>query len=671
MKKDKKHGKKKNNGQRNFGTAEIIKKTAKSYTGIIEIKKNGNGKVVSHEIQGDIFIPRIYVNDAYDGDEVEFVLIQTPKYFEIEGKVIKVTKRTNTEFVGEIMRINNILYVICDNGLKVRMSKKKVEKKWEELVDGTIVVIDVDDWRDQTTAHIIEVLGSKEDPHVSLKKIARKYGFAEEFSKEIQDSLDQYTQEFITHKIADRTDIRHEKVFTIDPADAKDFDDAITLVKLPDGSFDLGVHIADVSAYIPEGGPLDMEAAARGTSLYMPSSVVPMLPRKLSNYLCSLNPDVERLAFSCFMRLSKDGEIQKYHFKETVMKSAFRFNYEEYQNLLDAALKDEPTDPKYDDFRQIALWSKELKDILRNKRFKEGGIDFDIPEIKVVVDEEGKTVDIHRYELHESNNIIEDFMLAANRCAAHFLSSKDDKLPGVYRIHDKPSIEKINDFFEEMEANGIHVKPAKDPTDHFYLQELLKMIKESPNGDYLANNFLRAMMKAKYSTDNIGHYGLAFDLYTHFTSPIRRYPDLMVHRLIKKHLKRLPINKERDSKRVVQGLCMLASEREMKAIKAEYEARDLKIVEFMTDKIGKKYEAVIVTIMPYGAYVRMKEWPVEGLVRARDQNKDLYEYNDRKRLFKGKRTGDELSVGKEVTVILKGVSRELLTIDFDLVKDAK
>jgi ribonuclease R len=259
-------------------------------------------------------------------------------------------------------------------------------------------------------------------------------------------------------------------------------------------------------------------------------------------------------------------------------------------------------------------------------------------------------------------------MLAANKCAAHFLHSKEDRLPGVYRIHEKPSLEKINDFFEDMAASGIKFKIPDDPTNHFYMQDLLKIIKGSPNGDYLANNFLRAMMKAKYSTDNIGHYGLAFELYTHFTSPIRRYPDLMVHRLIKKHLKRLSINKSRDNKKFVQSLCMLASEREIKAIKAEYEARDLKIVEFMADKIGKKFEAVIVTIMPYGVYVRMKEWPVEGLVRARDQHKDLFEYDDKRRLFKGRKTGEELSVGKEVMVLLKGVSRELLTIDFDLVK---
>jgi len=367
------------------------------------------------------------------------------------------------------------------------------------------------------------------------------------------------------------------------------------------------------------------------------------------------------------MKINSSGEITGYHFKETVMKSAFRFNYEEFQNLLDAALKGEKTDPKYDEFRQIAVWSKELKDILRTKRFKEGGIEFELPEIKVVVDENGKTIDIHRYELHESNNIIEDFMLAANRCAAHFLSTKEDKLPGVYRIHDRPSLDKIADFFEELEANGIIPPATDDPTDHFYMQKLLTIIKDSPSGDYLANNFLRTMMKAKYSTDNIGHYGLAFDLYTHFTSPIRRYPDLMVHRLIKKHIKRLSVNKARDNKRVIQGLCMLASEREVKAIKAEYEARDLKIIEFMVDKIGKTYEAVIVTVMPYGTYVRMKEWPVEGLVRTRDQHKDLYEYDDKKKVFKGRRTGDELFVGKEINVKLKGVNKELLTIDFDIV----
>ncbi len=668
MKKDKRHEKASRKLYEPPKPKDYIRKNERSYTGIIEIKKNGSGKVTSNEIEGTVFIPRIYVNDAYDGDEVEFVLIQTPKFWDIEGKIVRILKRDKTEYVGEIKYISGAMHVICDNGLNVRLNKKKVEKKWEELKEGTVVVIDIDDWRDQATAHIIEVLGNKEDPHVSLTKIARKYGFVEEFSKQIQDSLEQYSQEFVTHLIPDRTDIRHEKIFTIDPADAKDFDDAISINKLPDGTFDLGVHIADVSAYIPEGGILDQEAAARGTSLYLPSSVIPMLPRKLSNYLCSLNPDVERLSFSCFMRINKEGEITNYHFKETVMKSAFRFNYQEFQQLLDSALAGKETDAVYKDFRQLALWSKELKDILKSKRIREGGIEFDLPEIKVVIDEEGRTIDIHRYQLYESNSIIEDFMLAANKCAAHFLHSKEDRLPGVYRIHEKPSLEKINDFFEDMAASGIKFKIPDDPTNHFYMQDLLKLIKESPNGDYLANNFLRAMMKAKYSTDNIGHYGLAFELYTHFTSPIRRYPDLMVHRLIKKHLKRLSINKSRDNKKFVQSLCMLASEREIKAIKAEYEARDLKIVEFMADKIGKKFEAVIVTIMPYGVYVRMKAWPVEGLVRARDQHKDNFEYDDKRRLFKGRRSGEELSVGKEVIVLLKGVSRELLTIDFDLVK---
>ncbi len=640
----------------------------KTYTGTIQLRKNGNGRVTSNEIEGNIFIPRIYANDAYDGDEVEFALIRTPKFYDIEGKVIRILKRENTEFVGIIKHINNMLYAVCDNGLKVKLNKKKTEKKWRELEDGTIVVIDVDDWKDQVNAHVIEVLGSKEDPHVSLMAIARKHGFKDAFPKEVEEALNGYTQEFVTHKIPDRTDIRHEKVFTIDPKDAKDFDDAISIKKLDDGSYDLGVHIADVSSYITEGSALDIEAASRGTSLYLPSSVIPMLPRKLSNYLCSLNPEVERLAFSCFMRISKEGEISNYHFKETVIRSDFRFDYKEFQNVIDRALNSEETDPKYEDFLKEAVWSKELKDILREKRFREGGIEFDLPEIKVVVDEDGKTVDIHRYELFEANNIIEDFMLAANRCAAHFLHSKENKLPGVYRIHDRPSQDKVSDFFEELEANGITPPPTNDPTDHFYMQKLLSVIKDSPSGDYLANSFLRTMMKAKYSTDNIGHYGLAFDLYTHFTSPIRRYPDLMVHRLIKKHIKRLSVNKARDNKKFIQSLCMQCSDREIKAIKAEYEARDLKIIEFMTDKVGKKYCATVVTVMPYGVYVRMHDWPVEGLVRSRDQKNDHYEYDDKKKIFKGRRTGEELFVGKELNVILKGVNEELLTLDFDLVK---
>ncbi|MCK5761080.1 MAG: RNB domain-containing ribonuclease, partial [Candidatus Delongbacteria bacterium] len=427
------------------------KKESRTYEGIIQLKKNGSGRVNCFDIAANVFIPSIYTNGAFDNDKVEISLIESPKFFDVEGKVVRVLERSTSQYVGEIHIKNDQYFTACGNGMVIRLKKKKVEKKWKNIKEGILVVIEIDDWHDPITAHIVEVLGEKSDPHISLKRIARKYGFREEFSKKIMDSLDGYSQEFIGQKLAERTDLRHETIFTIDPTDAKDFDDAISIKKHDDGSFDLGVHIADVTSYIDEDSPLDKEAAYRGCSLYLPSSVVPMLPRKLSNYLCSLNPDVDRLAFSCFMRIDPKGNILKYHFKETVINSAMRFDYINFQQLFATLEKGEEPEEKYTDFKDLVKWSYELKRILKEKRKKEGSIEFDLPEIKVVLDEKGNTIDIRRYELFESNKLIEEFMLAANICSAAFLDKRSQKLPGVYRIHEKPSQEKILHFFDDLE----------------------------------------------------------------------------------------------------------------------------------------------------------------------------------------------------------------------------
>ena len=647
------------------------KNKSRTYRGIIQLKKNGSGRVTCFDIAANVFIPSIYTNGAFDGDEVEITLIESPKFFDVEGKVKSVLKRNTSQYVGEIHTKNNQYFAACDNGMVIRLKKKKVEAKWKEVKEGVLVVVEIDDWHDPITAHIVEVLGEKSDPHISLKRIARKYGFREEFSKKIMDSLDLYSQEFIEQKLAERTDLRHEKIFTIDPTDAKDFDDAISIKKNEDGSFDLGVHIADVSTYIEEDGPLDKEAAYRGCSLYLPSSVIPMLPRKLSNYLCSLNPDVDRLAFSCFMKIDASGHILKSHFKETVINSSMRFDYQNFQQLFETLEKGEEPDEKYADFKDLVKWSYELKRILKEKRKREGSIEFDLPEIKVVLDDEGNTIDIRKYQLHESNKLIEEFMLVANICSAAFLDQRAQKLPAVYRIHEKPSQDKILHFFDDLENNGIKIKRIPDLTDHKFIQKTLEEVKKTPNGDIVSMSFLRAMMKAKYSTENIGHYGLAFKLYTHFTSPIRRYPDLMVHRLIKKHLRKLSINKSFDNKKVIEGKCLQSTMREISATKAEYEARDLKIIEYMIDKIGNKYEGIIVSVVPFGTYVRLKDIPIEGLIRVRNEHSDNFIFNEDKNLFKGKRTGLELHVGKEIEIVISNIDRDMLTIDFELVTKKK
>ncbi|NOR45480.1 MAG: ribonuclease R [Candidatus Delongbacteria bacterium] len=647
------------------------KKGSRTYRGIIQLKKNGSGRVTCSDIAANVFIPSIYTNGAFDGDEVEITLIESPKFFDVEGKVKSILKRNTSQYVGEIHTKNNQYFAACDNGMVIRLKKKKVEAKWKEAKEGILVVIEIDDWNAPITAHIVEVLGEKSDPHISLKRIARKYGFREEFSKKIMDGLDEYSQEFIEQKLAERTDLRHETIFTIDPTDAKDFDDAISIKKNEDGSFDLGVHIADVSTYIEENGPLDKEAAYRGCSLYLPSSVIPMLPRKLSNYLCSLNPDVDRLAFSCFMKIDASGHILKSHFKETVINSSMRFDYQNFQQLFETLEKGEEPDEKYADFKDLVKWSYELKRILKEKRKNEGSIEFDLPEIKVVLDKDGNTIDIRKYQLYESNKLVEEFMLVANICSAAFLDKRSEKLPAVYRIHEKPSQDKILHFFDDLENNGIKIKRIADLTDHKFIQKTLEEIKKTPNGDIVSMSFLRAMMKAKYSTENIGHYGLAFKLYTHFTSPIRRYPDLMVHRLINKHLKKLSINKSFDNKKIIEGKCLQSTMREISATKAEYEARDLKIIEYMIDKIGNKYEGIIVSVVPFGTYVRLKDIPIEGLIRVRNEHSDNFIFNEDRNLFKGKRTGIELHVGKEIEIVISNIDRDMLTIDFELVVKKK
>ncbi len=642
-------------------------KNTQFYTGIIEIKKSGNAWVVANEIEKDIFIPRIFTKTAISGDEVKVSLIKSPKIHGVEGKVEEVLKRNTLVYVGEVVNQHNRYFVKCDNELRIKLKNKK-NAKFKNVEHGKIVVVNITEFKEPFKGQVIEILGDKNDPHVSLLRIARKYGYQKDFSPEAISELASFDQAYIDFKANQRTDLRNEKIFTVDPTDAKDFDDAISISKDKDGNFNLGVHIADVSAFVLENSSLDKDALERSFSLYLPSSVIPMLPKKLSNLYCSLNPNIDRLALSCFMKIDSEGEIQNYSFKETVLNSKMRFDYKTFQESIDKMEAGEELTGELQNFASEIRYSKELKDILKNKRLKEGSIEFNLPEVKIELDDEGRATRIYNYVSYESCNIIEEFMLAANKSAADFLTKRIEKLPAVYRIHDKPSVEKIGIYLEELNKNKIKIPPTDDITNPFFLKNILKKVKNNPQGDVLIQYFLRSMMKAKYSTDNIGHFGLGFNLYTHFTSPIRRYPDLMVHRLIKKHLKKLSINKKDDNLKSIEEKCKHISIREIKNIKAEYEARDTKIVEFMESKIGKIYTGVINSITPFGAYVLLNEIPIEGMLHLRNQTDDNYSYNEEKRILKGQRTGNELFIGKEVKIKVTSIDHELLNIDFRLEK---
>ncbi|PID26730.1 MAG: ribonuclease R [Candidatus Cloacimonadota bacterium] len=633
-------------------------KGKRRYTGFVETLKNRKARVHCDQFDTHVFIPAGDNLTIGDGDIVEFVI--TSSFKELEGKITKVIKHVQTEFVAEVISKFNTLFVVLDNGIVSKIKPSVAEKL--KLKPNLMVLVEVQRFEKPVKLEIVEILGDKNSPHVSLIAIARKNGFKEEFSKEALDELTGITSDFIEVNSSDRVDLRSEKLFTVDPTDAKDFDDAITISRKDEG-YQLGVHIADVSAFVYEGSNLDSEAYERGFSLYLPSSVIPMLPKKLSNYYCSLNPNTDRLAFSCLMELDNEARVTKYAFKETVVNSKKRFDYKGFQECLERVENGKDLEPEYRDFSEEILLSAELKRKLKRNRVDNGSIDFDLVETKVELDKEGNTIGIFPYKTYEANEIIEEFMLIANRCAADFMLRKEKQLSGVYRIHEEPSEERVNLYLKELGNNGIKIKRPNDILDHKFLQSVIEKVKNHEQGDILIYNFLRSMKKAKYSIENSGHYGLAFDRYTHFTSPIRRYSDLMVHRIIKKHIRALPIIKKQDKPSRVEERCKFISLREVKSIKAEYNARDLKIAEFIAKKKGSNHNGVISSVSPHGFYVRLNEFPVEGLVHIKSL-KDHFLFIEDERMLKGKKSGKVYHSGMPVNIKIKSVDMDLLNIDF-------
>ncbi|MBN1968752.1 MAG: ribonuclease R [Candidatus Delongbacteria bacterium] len=639
-------------------------KGRRTFTGFCEVIKNKNVRVHCDQFDHHVFVHSKNNPGVGDGDIVEFFL--TNSVGDLEGKIVKILRRVQVEFVGIVELRMEKLYVKTDNDLLVYVPNElSLDAKPDMMV-----LVRVDNFDRKTSGEIIEVLGEKNAPHVSMMVIARKHGFKEVFPKEALDELTGITPDFIEVNGQERVDLRSKKLFTVDPTDAKDFDDAITISRKSDG-YELGVHIADVSAFVTEGSNLDKEAFERGFSLYLPSSVIPMLPPLLSNHYCSLNPNTDRLAFSCLMELNDKGEVKKYSFRETIVHSTKRFDYKTFQKSLENIENGEKAVEGFEDFSEEILLSAELKRKLKANRIANGSIEFELPETKIELDKDGKVTAIYPYQTFEANQIIEEFMLIANKCAADFMLNRENKMSGVYRIHEEPSTEKLEGFLEELKKNGIKFSKPKNIIDYRFMQSVIEKVKAHPNGDVLSYNFLRSMRKAKYSVDNLGHYGLAFDRYTHFTSPIRRYADLMVHRIIKKHLRTLAVRKNDDRLKIVDNKCKFVSLREIKSIKAEYEAKDLKIAEFMAEKKGQTFDGVIAGISPHGFYVRLREIPVEGLVHVKNLKDDHYNYFEDKRLLKGRKYGKEYFSGIDVKVILESVNLELMTIDFDLVKEKK
>ena len=632
--------------------------TIEEMTGVIQIIDDGNyGFVIpDNSDQQDIFIAERNLGNALNGDRVQIKLFQHKRGKNREGEITNIIERKHTEVVGKLEKSNSSYFVIPDE----RDIHRDIFIKKEDLnkaQTGDKVVVKNITW-EKTKANpegkISEVLGKAGTYEAEILSIARECNLRYEFPKKVITQVNKISQEITEEEIAKRLDLRDKDIFTIDPDDAKDFDDAVSISRLENGNYEIGIHIADVSHYVEDGSPVYGEAYKRGTSVYLVGNVVPMLPEKLSNNICSLVPGKDRLTFSVIVEMTPRTKIVNYKISKSVINSKRRFTYNEVQDILDNNKGDYADD------------LKELNSIahkLRKKRQKKGSINFHTPEVQFQLNAEGIPTSINVKEVKESHQLIEDFMLLANQLVAKHVAGKNKKqYPFVYRIHDLPDEEKLHEFASFVKSLGYEfdVRAADDPME---FQHLLEKV-EGTNEEALINDVaIRSMAKAIYSTDNIGHYGLGFDHYTHFTSPIRRFPDLMVHKLIYKYLH----NQEAGiTKEALEEICDHCSLQERNAVNAERLSVKLKQIEYLHDKIGEEFEAFISGITHFGIFVEISDNLAEGLIRLRDIHDDYYLFDEKQYSITGEQTGKKYRLGDKIKVKLTRVNEEKREIDFSL-----
>ena len=613
----------------------------------------------------DIFIPADGLNGAMHGDRV-FARISNKATGErrAEGEVVRIIERVNQTIVGFYESSGNFGFVIPDNK-KIGGDIFIALENTNGAKQGDKVVVNITKWPDSrrnAEGKIIEVLGSKSDVGVDILSIIRAHNFREEFPDEVNNQAENIPDTVTEEMLKGRRDLRNIRMVTIDGEDAKDLDDAVSVERLPDGLYRLGVHIADVSHYVTEGSPLDREALKRGTSVYLVDRVLPMLPRKLSNGICSLNPQVDRLAFSVFMDIDKNGKVHNHEIFNSVIKTSERMTYKNVYKILVDKDKDliERYDYLVDDFKTM----EELASILRKKRFERGSIDFDFVETKVILDEKGKPIEIKPYEITIANKIIEEFMLICNETVAeHFFWAN---VPFVYRVHEDPDPDKMESFNEFIHGLGYSVKGIRKIHPKA-LQELLEKVKGTSQERIISTVMLRSLRKARYHYESLGHFGLAAKYYSHFTSPIRRYPDLIIHRIMKEFLSgRLTEEKQEKLAENLVEITRLCSERERASDEAERETIDLKKVEYMRSHEGEVFEGVISGVTSFGMFVELKN-TVEGLVRLSSLEDDYYIFNEKTYSLVGERTRKVYSIGDIVNVLVARADVLSRQIDFMLV----
>ena len=626
------------------------------------IPEGGYGFVkTNNRFLRDLFIPEKFMGTAFDGDLVKVELLAHKKGKNFEGKIIEVLERKRTEIIGTLKK-TKAFYFVEPEDEKIHR-KIYVDRKFLNGAkpEDKVVVTDIE-WEDPhlpPIGVIKETLGKAGSYDIEIYSLARENGFSPTFPKKVLTAAKKIPVKIKEEEIKNRLDYRKITTFTIDPIDAKDFDDALSLRKLKNGNFEIGIHIADVSHYVRKNEPIYKEAEKRATSVYFVGKVVPMLPERLSNKICSLVPNEERLTFSVIAELTPRAKVVNYKIAKTVIKSDKRFTYEEAQKILD-----DGKGAFYDELFRLSKLARHL----RNKRFRNGSINFHTPEVVFKLDKNGVPIEAKVKKEIETHHLVEEFTLLANRIeATHVNKKKKEEKPFVYRVHDLPDREKLIEFAKFVKSLGFSFDP-NSPNTPKQFQALLEQVKGTEEEALINNVAIRSMAKAEYSTKNIGHYGLAFKYYTHFTSPIRRFPDLIVHNLIFSYVTK---NNPEYSLKELDDICKHSSEQERKATNAERQSVRIKQVEFMKNHLGDVFTGVISGVTNFGMFIELPENLAEGLIRLRDLESDFYEYNEKQYSLIGIRTGKVYRLGDKVKVQVVRVDENRHEIDFMLVEDEK
>ena len=639
----------------------ILLKNCKSLKiGTLSVNKKGFGFVILPK-EEDIYISNENLNGAVNEDVVLCEIIG--KGIKNEGRIVRILKRNLDNMVGEIIEKHNKLYLKLDDDKKnIEISLTKDSLK--DCVPGHKVLVKV--IKKVNNQHyigeVVKIIGHKDDPGVDILSIAYKYNINNEFNEQVIKEVENIPNEVRDIDLVGRRDLTNKCIFTIDGSDTKDIDDAISLELTSDGLYRLGVHIADVSYYVKENTALGDEAFLRGTSNYLADTVIPMLPHKLSNGICSLNENVIRLTISCVMDINEKGKVVRNEIFPSFIKSKKKMTYDKVNDILMRNI----VDSEYINFKDTLILMNKLAHILRKEKINRGYIDFGTEEAKIVQDSNGKAIDVVKRIREDGEKLIEDFMIAANECVASYIYNMD--LPFIYRVHDKPKTDKIEDFMNLVNILGYSVKGKIDNLSPYNMQNILSQLKDKKEYQILADLMLRSMAKAVYSVDNIGHFGLGSKAYTHFTSPIRRFPDLTVHRLLRKYLFLGEIDNQelKDLKNKLILDASHSSEREQASVDAERDVFDMKVAEYMLNHIGEEYDGIIDSVTSYGFYVELDNM-VEGLVHVSTLKGDYYNYVPELLAMIGKSTKKTYRIGDKVRVKCTGANKEQATVDFEIV----